>query len=67
MTFERHSFVKKIDQINGAIVVREPGSKKDTFVNAVHVTERHVMPGDKLTVGQTKFHAQYEHRREGRV
>jgi len=46
----------------GSIVVRDLASKNGTFVNGVHVTESHLMPGDQLTVGQTKFHAHYERR-----
>jgi len=53
----------KIDQIGGTLVVRDLGSKNGTFVNGVYVTESHLMPGDKLTVGQTKFRAHYKRRK----
>jgi pSer/pThr/pTyr-binding forkhead associated (FHA) protein len=53
----------KIDQIGGTLVVRDLGSKNGTFVNGFRVTESHVMPGDKLTVGRVEFRAHYEHRK----
>jgi len=49
-----------IDQISGTLVVRDLGSKNGTYVNGAHVTESHVMPGDRLMIGNTTFLAQYE-------
>jgi pSer/pThr/pTyr-binding forkhead associated (FHA) protein len=52
----------KIEQIDETLVVRDLGSRNGTFVNGLQVTESPLMPGDKLTVGQTKFRAQYKRR-----
>ena len=53
----------RIDQIDGTLVVRDLGSKNGTAVNGLYVVEAHLMSGDKLTVGQTKFRAHYDHNR----
>ncbi len=50
----------KIERIADTLVVRDLGSRNGTFVNGCRVTESPLMPGDKLTVGQTKFRAQYK-------
>ena len=55
----------RLEQIGGTLVVRDLGSTHGTFVNDVQVTEAHVMPGDKLTVGMSSFQAQYK--RTGRA
>ncbi len=52
----------KIEQIDDTLVVRDLGSRNGTFVNGFQVTESPLMPGDRLTVGQTKFRAQYKRR-----
>jgi len=49
----------KIDQISGTLVVRDLGSKNGTFVNGMYVTQSHLLPGDRLSIGDTKFRARY--------
>jgi len=56
----------KIDQVDGTVLVRDLGSRNGTFINGVRVTESHLMPGDRLTVGRTNFHARYQRLTEAR-
>jgi len=58
-TSRRHC---EIDQINGTLVVRDIGSRHGTFVNGERVTEAHLLPGDKVTVGLSSFEVQYKRR-----
>jgi pSer/pThr/pTyr-binding forkhead associated (FHA) protein len=52
----RHCEVYEID---GTVVVRDLGSRHGTFVNGLDVPEAHLTPGDRLTVGLTKFRVDY--------
>ena len=49
----------QIEVIDGNLVVRDLRSRHGTFINGHPVTEGHLMPGDKLTVGMSSFIAQY--------
>lgn len=49
----------EIDQVDGTLVVRDLESRNGRLVNGEHVTEAHLMPGDRLTVGTTSFQVQY--------
>jgi pSer/pThr/pTyr-binding forkhead associated (FHA) protein len=55
----------KIDQINGTLWIRDLGSAKGIFVNGFNVTQSHLMPGDRLTVGTTSFRVEYERATQG--
>ena len=57
----------KIDQINGTLWVRDLGSANGIFVNGFNVTQSHLMPGDRLTVGTTGFRVEYERERQVRI
>jgi pSer/pThr/pTyr-binding forkhead associated (FHA) protein len=57
----------QIDQISGTLWVRDLGSLHGTFVNGLHVTQSHLLPGDRLTVGMTAFRLQYERQRSTTV
>jgi pSer/pThr/pTyr-binding forkhead associated (FHA) protein len=56
----------KIDQINGTLWVRDLGSPNGIFVNGFNVTQSHLMPGDRLTVGTASFRVEYERERQVR-
>ncbi len=56
----------QIDQINGTLWIRDLGSANDLFVNGFNVTQSHLMPGDRLTVGSTSFRVECERNTEGR-
>ena len=43
----------EIDQINGRLVVLDLESRHGTFVNGCKVAFAHLMPGDKLLLGNT--------------
>ncbi|MBN2473438.1 MAG: FHA domain-containing protein [Pirellulales bacterium] len=49
----------EIDEVAGTLVVRDLGSTHGTFVNGHAVTEAHLKPGDRLTVGVSSFQVQY--------
>ena len=51
-----------ISEINGTLVVRDLDSHNGTLVNGQYITEAHLMPGDRLTVGLTSFEVQYKRR-----
>jgi pSer/pThr/pTyr-binding forkhead associated (FHA) protein len=55
----------EIDEINGTLVVRDLGSRHGTFVNGRRVTEWFLMPGSTLTLGISRFVAQYRGGAEG--
>ena len=50
----------EVDQLDGALVVRDQGSTHGTFVNGEPVTEAVVMPGDKLCIGMSSFVVDYD-------
>ena len=50
----------EISEINGTLVVRDLDSHNGTLVNGHHITEAHLMPGDRLTVGLTRFEVRYK-------
>lgn len=56
-TSRRHC---EIDQVDGALMVRDIGSRHGTFVNGERVDHAHLLPGDKLTVGLMSFEVQYK-------
>ncbi len=56
-TSRRHC---EISEINGTLVVRDLDSCNGTLVNGQHITEAHLMPGDRLTVGLTSFDVRYK-------
>ena len=50
-----------LDQTHdGALVVRDLGSRHGTFVNGQPVTECRLAPGDELCIGLTHFIADFE-------
>jgi pSer/pThr/pTyr-binding forkhead associated (FHA) protein len=51
----------EVYEINGTVVVRDLGSRHGTFVNDLNVPESHITPGDRLTVGLTRFRVDYRH------
>jgi pSer/pThr/pTyr-binding forkhead associated (FHA) protein len=52
----------EISEIDGTLVVRDLDSHNGTLVNGQYITEAHLMPGDRLTVGLSRFEVQYERR-----
>jgi hypothetical protein len=56
-TSRRHC---EINRLNGALVVRDLNTTNGTFVNGLRITESHILPGDRLTVGETRFLVHYE-------
>ena len=48
-----------LSEIEGTVVVRDLGSKHGVFVNGYRVNDSHVLPGDRLTLGQTRVTVQY--------
>lgn len=50
----------EVDAIDGALVVRDLGSKHGTFVNGEIVTQAVLKPGDQLGVGLSTFVAVYD-------
>jgi pSer/pThr/pTyr-binding forkhead associated (FHA) protein len=55
----------EVYEIDGTVVVRDLGSRHGTFVNGLNVPESHLTPGDRLTVGLTRFRV--DHRRNPRI
>ena len=53
----------EINAIQGTLIIRDLGSKTGTWVNGLRVTESHVFPGDRVTVGRTSFTVDYKRRR----
>jgi pSer/pThr/pTyr-binding forkhead associated (FHA) protein len=49
-----------IDEINGVLLVRDLGSTNGTFVNGEMIYEAVVKPGDRLTIGRSRFVVHYE-------
>jgi pSer/pThr/pTyr-binding forkhead associated (FHA) protein len=50
----------EIDCHDDQLIVRDLGSKHGTYVNDCPVSESPLLPGDRLTVGITRFVASYE-------
>jgi pSer/pThr/pTyr-binding forkhead associated (FHA) protein len=50
----------EIYPLNGRLVVRDLRSANGTFVNGVRVAEALLLPGDRLTLGATRFRIRYE-------
>lgn len=50
----------ELEEIEGRLLVRDLGSENGTFVNGAQVDMSPLLPGDKLTVGQSSFVADYE-------
>jgi pSer/pThr/pTyr-binding forkhead associated (FHA) protein len=50
----------EISERDGALFVRDLGSKNGSFVNGEHADERWLRPGDTLGVGTTTFVVDYE-------
>jgi hypothetical protein len=50
----------EIGSIHGTLWVRDLGSANGVFVNGLHETQAHIMPGDRLTVGETSFGVEYD-------
>ena len=50
----------EITSINGTLWVRDLGSTNGLFVNGFHETQSHLMPGDRLTLGEASFRVEYE-------
>lgn len=48
-----------IDQVDGALVVRDLGSRTGTMVNGLKVGVSPLMPGDDLAIGGRNFRAVY--------
>ncbi len=49
----------ELSETNGVLVVRDLGSTHGTYVNGRQVSEAHLRPDDKLTIGMTNFVANY--------
>lgn len=50
-----------IDDSDGLLTVWDLGTRAGTFINGVRVVQKApLMPGDELTMGKTRFVAQYE-------
>ena len=60
-------FQCQIDELAGAVWVQDVGSVQGTFVNGLHVKLAHLLPGDRLTVGETSLGIAYPPRRDRRV
>jgi len=50
----------EITSINGTLWVRDLGSTNGVFVNGFQERQSHVMPGDRLTLGDTSFRVEYD-------
>jgi pSer/pThr/pTyr-binding forkhead associated (FHA) protein len=53
----------EIDEIDGALIVRDLQSRNGTFVNGCRITEEELAPGDKLTIGIVSYEVQYRRSR----
>jgi hypothetical protein len=54
-----------LNEIDGTLVVRDLGSKNGVFLNGRRINDAHVLPGDRLILGQTRVTLQYQ--RPGRA
>jgi pSer/pThr/pTyr-binding forkhead associated (FHA) protein len=50
----------EIGSINGTLWVRDLGSANGVFVNGFHEVQACLMPGDRLTIGETNFRVEFE-------
>jgi pSer/pThr/pTyr-binding forkhead associated (FHA) protein len=57
----------EIGKIGGTLAVRDLESRNGTLVNGEYVTEAHLLPGDRLTVGLSSFEVQYKRRKNGEL
>ena len=51
-----------LSELNGAVVVRDLGSKNGIFLHGHRVSESLVLPGDRFTIGQTEITVHYQRR-----
>lgn len=49
-----------LNELDGTLVVCDLGSKHGVFVNGHRVYDSHVLPGDRITLGQTRVAVQYQ-------
>ncbi len=49
----------ELSERDGVLVVRDLGSTHGTYVNGRQISEAHLRPDDKLTLGMTSFAANY--------
>jgi len=54
-----NEFHCEIDEVHGILWVRDFGSEEGTFVNGFHVTQSHILPGARLTIGTTSLRVDY--------
>jgi pSer/pThr/pTyr-binding forkhead associated (FHA) protein len=52
-------------QLGGVLVARDLDSTNGTYVNGFRISESHLMPGDKLTMGKRTFMVYYESHSRG--
>jgi hypothetical protein len=50
----------EIGSINGTLWVRDLGSANGVVVNGLRETQAHLMPGDRLTIGESGFRVEYD-------
>ena len=50
----------EIGSINGTLWVRDLASANGLSVNGFHKIQSHIMPGDRLTIGETSFEVDYD-------
>jgi hypothetical protein len=50
----------EITSINGTLWVRDLGSTNGLLVNGFHEAQSHLMPGDRLALGETSFRVEYK-------
>ena len=50
----------EIEEMEGVLVVRDLGSRNGTYVNGYRITEALLMPGHKLSMGESCFQVCYE-------
>jgi len=48
-----------IEQVDGALLIRDVGSRHGTFVNGESVQSALLLPGDRLTIGASSFEVSY--------
>jgi len=57
----------EISEIGDTLVVRDLESRHGTFVNGKCVAESHLLPGDRLSVGLSRFEVRYRRRKRHRL
>jgi pSer/pThr/pTyr-binding forkhead associated (FHA) protein len=45
----------QLDQVDGALVLRDLGSRHGTLVNRAYISEMELSPGDEITIGTTSL------------